>query len=402
MMLGRLIRNVVQDPKWGQWGTLADLNDFTGNTGAGARVTTDSALRLLTVYGCASFIGDVIGTMPIDQYRKTPGGQRQEVSQRAPWLDQPNPDTDKIAFCNQVLSSWLLDGHAFVAPIRNPLGQVLEVYALDPSTTNVDRFRSRVIVTQHGKEYPGEVLHMPAFIKAGQIRGLNPIANARESIGLATAAQDHGASFFRNGTTLSGVLEFPGNLGPEQLKDLKQNWIKHHQGSGKAHLPGVVTGGGHWNPLSISAKDAQFLESRQFEASQIAALLFRLDPSVFGLAQTGQSLTYQNIDQRWVELSRRAFMPWTARFELLLSSLLPRPQFVKFNYDAYIRPDIGARYDAYTKALDGHWMTISEVRALEDMQPLNNGEEFPPTRTTTPATPIEGNPPPPDTTGSAP
>jgi HK97 family phage portal protein len=384
-VLARLIRqprNVVQDPHWGQWGAFADINDIGTNTAAGERVTPESALRLLTVYGCTTLIGDVIATMPIDQLRKV-SGVRQDVTPRASWLDQPNPDTDTIAFRNQIIGSWLLDGHAFVAPVRNPLGQVLEVYALDPTKTTLDRVNGKIVVKQNGRPYPGEVVHMPAFVKAGEVRGLNPIGAAREAIGLGLAAQHHGASFFANGTTLSGVLSFPDAIDDDELKRTKANWIKHHQGGAKAHLPGIVTGGGTWTPISISARDAQFLESRQFEAAHIASMMFRVDPSMFGLAPSGQSLTYQNIDQRWLELSRRALMPWTARFELLLSSLLPRPQYVKFNYDAYIRPDIKTRYESYQIALQNHWQTIDEVRELEDEPPLNNGEMFPPSKAPT-------------------
>lgn len=389
-MLGRLVRsgqpqNVVQDPRWGQWATLADVNDYASNTAAGARVTSDSALRLLTVYGCVSLIADVIATMPVDHLRKR-FDVREKVTPRASWLDQPNPDTDWIAFANQVLTSWLLEGHAFVAPIRNSLGQVIEVYALDPCATDVQRVNGKIVVSQNGRPYPGEVVHMPAFIKAGQIRGLNPIANARESIGLGLSADQFAGTFFGNGTVVSGVLEYPGNLGVDQVKELKQNWLRHHQGPRKANLPAVVTGGGTWKQIQVSARDAQFLESRQFEAMHIASMMFRVDPSMFGLVQNGASLTYQNIDQRWMELARRGLMPWTARFELLLSSLLPRPQYVKFNYDAYIRPDIKTRYESYELALQNHWQTIPEVRALEDLAPLDNSEQFPPSKSTAAAT----------------
>jgi len=253
---------------------------------------------------------------------------------------------------------------------------------LDPSKILLDRRDGKVVVSMNGQPYPGEVVHMPAFVKAGEVRGLNPVAYARESVGLGLAAQHHGASFFANGTTLSGVLSFDRDLDDDEIKRVKANWVRHHQGSGKAHLPGVLTGG-TWQPISISNVDAQFLESRQFEAAHIASMMFRVDPSMFGLAPSGQSLTYQNIDQRWLELSRRALMPWTARFELLLSSLLPRPQYVKFNYDAYVRPDIKTRYEAYEIALQNHWQTIPEIRALEDAPPLQTEELFPPGRAKT-------------------
>lgn len=382
-MLGRLFRNAVQDPKWGDWGRGADLG-FTGNTNAGARVTSETALRLLTVYGCSSLIADVIATMPIDHLRKT-STIRQDVTPKAPWLDRPNVDTDKIAFVNQVITSWLLEGHAFLAPVRNAFGQVVEVYVLDPCVTDVIRVDGRAIVVQNGQPYPTEVVHAPAFVKAGQLRGLNPIANARESIGLGLAAEEHGASFFRNGTVLSGVLEYPGAVPDETLKRIKTGWLNQHRGAAKAHLPGIVSGGGTWKPLSVSARDAQFLETRQFEAAYIAAMLFKVDPSMVGLAQSGQSLTYQNIDQRWSELIRK-IMPWTARFEALVSSLLPRPQYIKLNHDAYTRADIKTRFESHQIALQNHWETIPEVRALEDLPPLDNGEMFPPDTAKTGAT----------------
>ena len=69
------------------------------------------------------------------------------------------------------------------------------------------------------------------------------------------------------------------------------------------------------------------------------------------------------------------FMPWIVRLEKAFSDLLPRKQFVKFNVNSTLRGDTKSRYDAYKLGLELKFITVDEVRQLEELRPLTQAEK---------------------------
>lgn len=359
----------VRDPGWARWGRG---DDFT--PGAETRVNRDTAAQLLTVYGCVTRIADVMATMPVDHYTRR-GGVQELVSQPAPWLDSPNPEFDWPALMTQVVWSLLIDGNAFLVPIRTAAGRVSEVWALNPASVWLQRRAAGrpVEVLVDGAPFRGELLHIPAYLRPGDIRGINPIDNARVAIGLGMSAQEYGAGFFNNSGIPSLVLKFKGNLNETQLKAVKDSWRRSHGGPTKAGGVGLLEGGGEIQQLSIAPEQAQFLESRRFSAAEIAANLFHVPPDMVGVAIEGSSITYQNMETRWTEFVRSACQPWMTRIERAMSrQFLPRPHFLKFVPDVYLRADTKTRYETHKIGIDAGFLLDDEARELEDLPPLTD------------------------------
>jgi HK97 family phage portal protein len=364
-------RRAVRDPAWNAWASGGE-GPGGGNTNAGELVTTGSALQLLAVYSAVSFIADTIGQLPIDQYRKV-GGERREVFPRAAWLDQPNPDLDGQDFITQFIASLLINGNSYTAVLRNRNGEVAELYPLHPDDVRIEREDPGRPLAYYlsGQRYSGEIMHRKAFSLPGQVIGANPIGFAREAIGAGLAQQKFGARFYSNGTVPGIVIETP--QGPEVVdaERLKEGVEKFHRGSAAAHRALVLTGGASAKTLAISPADAQFLEGRNFTAAEIATGVYRIPPDVLGYALQGsKDITYQNLESRWTELRRRCFGTWITKYERAMFSLLPRPQYVRLNDDAYMRADMRTRYDSYKVGLEAGFLTVDEVRALEDLAPL--------------------------------
>jgi phage portal protein BeeE len=87
-------------------------------------------------------------------------------------------------------------------------------------------------------------------------------------------------------------------------------------------------------------------------------------------ADSGGSLTYANVEQRDLSLLKYAVGPWLVRLETALTDLVPRGQYVKFNAGGLLRTDLKTRYESYKLALEGGWLTLPEIRELEERQPL--------------------------------
>jgi phage portal protein BeeE len=53
-----------------------------------------------------------------------------------------------------------------------------------------------------------------------------------------------------------------------------------------------------------------------------------------------------------------------------MTEYLPRGQYAKMNVDALLRPDTKSRYEAHKIALDSGFLTLDEVRELENREPI--------------------------------
>jgi HK97 family phage portal protein len=257
-------------------------------------------------------------------------------------------------------------------------GLPAEVHCLDPGIvavvpTSTDALTPNAEYRVRGVTYRGNMLHLKGVIRPGELKGISPVENARQSIGLGLAAQEFAARFYANGASLSGVIETPQDMTFDQARDTVRKFAGDHAGLRNAHRPGLLDNGAVWKPLSVTPEQAQFLESRQFQTAEIASQMFLLDPAWFSMVPAGgSSLTYQNIESRGSHLAQYTLARWIIRIEKAVTELLPSPQSAKFNLDALKRGDLAARAGYYTAALDPikGWMVKDEIRELEDLGPM--------------------------------
>ena len=361
-----------QATTWGNWGDPVP-------SWSGVKVDRDTSLQLLTVYGCVRLICDSIATLPVDVYRERSDGSREEIATPY-WLANPTVDLDYTAWCTQVLSSLLLDGNAYIAITRNDQGRIVEMIPLDPARVDVRRVGGRKTYWINGAQYPGDVLHITGAMLPGSDKGMSPVEYARQTIGLGLAAVQHGAKFFSQGQTMSGVIEHPDKLTPDRVADIAKQWARKHSGTANAYLPGVLDSGAKWAATSVTNEQAQFLQSRGFTAAEIAGQMFLVDPTDLGIGVAGSSLTYANLLERTTRRVQVTLLPWIVRIEHALSSLLARPQYVKINVDALLRGDAVQRWATYEAAarinsaaaaigMDPVLVT-REMRDFEDLGPV--------------------------------
>lgn len=360
-------QRVVRDPAWVEW---AKGGSTVFGSAAGQAVSPETSMRLLVVWGCVSLISDTIATMPVDVYRRQADGSLQQVPSPT-WVETPNGTQDRVQFVQSMLVSLLLTGEAIVLVDRfGRDGYSLSLILADPTKADYETVDGRRVLMLNGAPYDGEYRTVRAMTWPGSERGLSPIEHARKTIGLGMATLDSGARFFGQGSIVPGVITTPANLSREQLVDLKNGWVSAHSGLERAHLPAVLMGGANWQSLSITHEQAQFLETRKFTDAQIAGQLFRVDPSMLGIAvDGGSSLTYQNIEQRNTNLVQMTLLPWIVRLERLFSALLPGQQTWKFNVNALLRADLRTRYESYSVGITNGFLGVDEARAFEDLPP---------------------------------
>jgi HK97 family phage portal protein len=332
---------------------------------------------MVAVYACQSLIGDAVASLPVDHYTKISGRKETFDPIRSPrWIRQPNPFQTSYEFWFRVIISLLTDGNAFIYTLRNDRGEVAALYCMHPQYVNIldgplgdNRYEvSDDNGAVHGVLDRSQLLHIPAFTVPGASRGLSPIDMAREAIGLGLVAEEFGSRFFEQGTTMAGVIEHPGTPRPDEARLLRDMFRKTHAGVKNSHSVGVLTGGAQFKPITLSPEQAQFLETRRFQKTEIA-LLYRVpaylvDSSVSSTWGTG-------IEEQNKFFVDQTLMPWIVRIEQAVSTfLLPGLQYIRFNVDARLRAKTKDRYEAYQTALNNGFLNADEIRAMEDLAPL--------------------------------
>jgi HK97 family phage portal protein len=356
---------------------------------SGIDVTADSAIRMSTVYACVRLLGDTISSLPLGAYVRR---GRARISYAAAygetpyWVNTPNPETSRIEFYEQVISSLNIHGNAFILTVRDDNNEVVEVYCLNPDDVRIRRLRPNepLVYEVQTRDEQGaytqiltknEMLHIPLFRLPGSHYGLGPIAAARLTIGAAMAADTYAAAYFGNAANPGGVIEVPGELTEDQAQDIGRDWNITHTGPYRAGKIGVLSGGASFKPLTLNAQDAQLLDTRRFNVEDIARL-FRVPISLLGHPVAG-AMSFASVEAQNLSFVQHSLRPLLERLEQAFSTLLPESDgFIKFNLDALLRGTTLERYEAYTKGLREGFLSLNDVHAFEDMAPIPDGDNY--------------------------
>jgi HK97 family phage portal protein len=370
--------------KMALWGRGEDIGDPVH---AGVFISQESALKLSTVYRCVSLISGAIAGMPWDVVRKK-DDIRESVDRLPAWVTLPNPEANDYEFRERVCESLLMDGNAFIViTARDFQGFPAEIWTLNPRQTAVKRDENGKIFfewagdTRFSRYSPstpmGDVLHIK-LPTAGGIRGLSPIELARQSIGLGLATEKFGSKFFGQGATLPYTINLPASQ-PAQSREhinlMRESWNAEHAGTDKAHRPGFLTGGATIQQLALSNEENQFLQTRNFQAEDIAARVYGVPPHLVGLTEK-QTSWGTGIEAQGIGFVRYTLMPHINRIETALSSLLPRGQFVKLNQRELLRADSKTEAEVLNSQLEHGVINRNDYRALYDRPPVPGGDRF--------------------------
>ena len=356
---------------------------------AGVTVDSESAIRMSTVYSCVRLLADTVSSLPVGAYVRR-GRNRLPYStiygEQPTWVTRPNPETTRLEFYEQIVTSFKLEGNAYILTVRDDMGDVQELYVLDPIGVRIERPRAgepliyyvKIRDTQGVYEErltDKELLHIPDFRLPGQRYGLSPITACRTTLGAAMAADVYAASYFGNAANPGGVIEVPGELTEEQAADIGRDWNLTHTGPYRAGKIGILSGGASFQPLQINAQDAQLLDTRRFSVEEIARI-FRVPLSLLGHPVAG-AMSFASVEAQNLSFVQHSLRPILERIEQSLSTLLPEPDgFIRFNLDALLRGTTIERYDAYTKGLREGFLSLNDVHAYEDMPPIESGDQY--------------------------
>jgi HK97 family phage portal protein len=369
------------------------------------------AMACMTVLACVRVLADTIASLPWKAYRRDAKGVPKEVKPQPALLREPFPGFDLFQWKWMVVASMALRGNSYhLVTSRDKLNNPTSLLPLHPDIVFLERRPDILLWFEPVYRVMGEqvnradMIHIRRFTMPGEPWGLSPVKQAAVAIGMSLGAEEYGYRYFRESANPSGLLSTDQDLDEKAVQRQQKNWIASHGGR---RLPAVLTGGFKWQNLTISPEESQFLATRQFQRSEIC-LMYGVPPILIG--DTKETTAWgTGVEQITLGAITYTFRAWTSCVESVISNCLPRGQFVRFDFDALLRGDVEGRYKAYAQALGSAttngWIVANEIRAKEEMDPIDGGDTLLVSNRMMPANfpPAANNPPaPPSTPGTLP
>ena len=372
--LSRLLASGDRSPYGGFW-----FEPVGVHTTAGLRVSADSALQLSAVFACVRIIASQFASLPFTLYRNRPDGGKDRVTDHPAYrllARKPNPYQNAFEWREMMAGHLVLRGNAYNQIVTDGRGNITALMPLHPD-------RIRILLGASGDyryQYTdpagnlvnfarGEIWHLRGLSSDGII-GLSPIALARNALGGAMAAQDYGARFFANDATpTGGWIEYPGSFKDKQAREQFRESLQEAQSGINHGKLAVFEFGMKYHQISVTPEDAQFLETRRFQVTDIARW-FGVPPHKIGDLDRA---TNNNIEQQALEFVQETLGPMAERWEASIEAELlfdDEDLEAEFQFSQLMRGDSQSRATFYNMGINSGWLTRNEARIAENLNPL--------------------------------
>lgn len=357
-----------------------------GRSESGEYVSDTTALSLSAVWACRNLICGTIASLPLMVYRTAPDGAR-EIARDHPLYrvlhDSPNFEQTAVDFLDFTASAIELRGDAYARILREG-SRIVSLVPIHPDRVSVRRLSNGALeyrwTDDRGRQFTEaetQVLHIrgPGGDSLG---GMSTLEFGRQVFGLARAADRAAAGMFRNGLRPSGVLSFENWLSKEHRDIAETKLTEKYLGTMNAGRPLILEGGATWAQITISPEDAQMLESRAFSVEEICRF-FGVPPFMIGHTEKSTSWG-TGLEQQTLGFLKFSLRHRLRRVEQALEKQLFTPadrtqgMRIEFNLEGLLRADSKGRSAFYREMTQIGAMTINEVRALENLPPVEGGD----------------------------
>jgi HK97 family phage portal protein len=297
--------------------------------------------------------------------------------------DSPNADYTAVEFWEGVVLCLALWGNAYakkefigrrlvaLTPLRCDLMDVRR----NSAGQRVYRYSEPRGAADYSED---EIFHVRGFGGAGDM-GLSPISFARQSLGTAMAADEFAGAMFANGMRPNAILTVDQVLKETQRKQVQENIVAPYLGSENAGGVMVLEAGMKFQAVTMTPEDSQFLETRAFHVEELCRW-FRVPPFMVGHTEKTTSWG-SGLEQQLIGFLTFSLRPYLSRIEQAVSrALIPAPQRQslkpEFKVEGLLRTDSAARAQFYSVMVTNGIMTRNEVRRLENLPPLDGGDDL--------------------------
>jgi len=352
--------------------------DSGSRTPSGIRVTADNSMACSAYTACIRVISDAVSSLPLHVYERLANGGKAKAPANPVYRllhMQPNPWQTAQEFRDWMTGMYLHYGASYAEIRPGARGAISELWPLHSSRMEAERLEDGRLRYRY-KEPTGKIttysqdqIFALRFTTEDGIRAIPTYKIFQNAIGLAQALEAHGSTYFGNGARPGIVLESDNPIPAEASERLREQWERMHRGPDRAFRTAVLPNGVKAHELSGSNEAAQFLETRQYQVIEICRA-FRVPPHMI---QDLTRSTYSNIEVQGTEFVQHCLLPHLKRWEAAISRDLivdDETYFAEHSVSGLLRGDHASRSAYYVSALQNGWMTVNEIRELENLNPI--------------------------------
>ncbi len=339
------------------------------------------------VYSCVNAISEEVATIDLQLQRLTSDGWVEIPEHLAlSTLADVNPFMSSSDLLIATQSFLELEGNAFwYLPRGSVTRKPAEIWLLDPTRTYVVKSATEFIggyvyKNEKGEDVPfkrEEIIHFKRFNPQNKYRGMGTVQAAALAIDIDTYAATWNRNFFFNSAMPSATLETAGTLTTEQYNRVKAEWDSRYKGVDNAHKLAILQGGLHFNPISLSQKDMEFLEQRKMSRDEILGI-FRVPKTILGITD---DVNRANAEATEYVFSKRVIK---TRMEFIVDRLNEfyiemfgeDQKKLRFTYTDPVPKNREQVLQANETGIRAGYLTINEVREQEGKQPVSGGDEI--------------------------
>jgi HK97 family phage portal protein len=371
--LEKLARSVsLSDPK------SLDLFLNGAKTRAGVAVNSTSAMKFFAVYSCIRIIAETLATLPIHVIRKEGDYNHKADTHGGLHLIAKNPnnprDTSLTAYDMRVemIANALLRGKSYSFVHRDDRGFPIALEQLD--FDDVTEIKDRNGVVFYNVKGRGTV-HADDLFIVKAMGGMSPISLHRETIGLGLAQVEFAGDFYANGSHMDGHWSTDQVFEKTETRDAHLEILRDAAKSGNFQQY-LFEGGLKWNPMSLPQKDAQFIETKKMNATEICSI-YGVPPSLIFI-DTQQK--YSNAEEQNRQFVNYTLQSWAQRFEgeanrkLLLESEKMNHEFT-VNMHGLLRGDVKTQTEHFRVLASLGVYSVNDILKMLGRNPVEGGDE---------------------------
>lgn len=353
---------------------------------SGVAVTPTAFQRLAAVAACLRVKSDDLKSLPLIVYRRDSRRRVPADDLRVYSLlkDRPNEWQTSAEF-RQLQERWRLTaGFAAALKVTNARGEPDELLPMDPARTEIRQDDRTLAVSFRYTRRDGrrvemsrnEVFYVPYATLDG-VRPLTPVEQFRETVGDGVAMRKHGSAFFANGAQPGVVLQSDQQIDADSKRAMREDWDERFGGDRKFGTA-VLDRGVKAAAISISMEDAQWIEARKLNRTEIAGLYGVPLHRIGDLDRA----TFSNIEHQSLEYVIYGLTPdlvtWEQAIQRDLLGGYTQDLYAKFKVDALLRGDMKSRAETLQIKRRNGVLSANEWRELDDMNPRPDpaGDEY--------------------------
>ena len=352
-------------------------------------MNTTTAMKYTAVFACIRVLAETFASAPAKLYKKVNDDERESVSDLAIYEifhDRPNKEMAPFNFKEACMIALNTGGNAVCERLVNRSGQLVGLYPYQWQQVKIERDKEtralkykisngdNVIEKELTRD---QVFHVPGPSFDGVI-GLSPIEYAASAIRLGQSYEKFGNQMFKNAAMPSGAFSAPGTLNDTSFQRLKKELGENYSGMKNIGTPMLLEGGLVFTPFSMKPIDAQLIENKKFQTEDIARI-YRVP---LHLIQNLDRATNNNIEHQSLEFIMYTMLPWFKRWEENINMQLLTPvqrragYYMEFDLRGLLRGDQISRSRAYGVGRQWGWLSVNDIRRLENMPPIPNGDIY--------------------------